>query len=222
MRTKTNINFLKSLPASRNLHVSYSLLLWLCQGYPQLLHCIQENKDKSVINLGTDGLVHGINWSNTVALHWSAIELNKQLLRADVVWASSLPVTNYEANNNALLLFQSFPLFTCIQIFPQNPLIREQSFQKHNRKRITLINKDCDCQPWGIHVARTESLRFRLLKAVFIPITIRYFCLPIGPLNFESSDWGDPLSTDSCTALAAANSISRFEMVLSNVLGKDE
>jgi hypothetical protein len=33
-----------------------------------------------------------------------------------------------------------------------------------------------------------------------------------------SFDKGEPLSIDSCAALAAANSISKFEMVLSNVL----
>lgn len=33
-----------------------------------------------------------------------------------------------------------------------------------------------------------------------------------------SLDIGEPLSKESCKALAAANSISKFEMVLSSVL----
>ena len=73
-------------------------------------------------------------------------------------------------------------------------------------------------QPCGIHVARTESLLLRLLNAVFIPTTIRYLLFPDDSVFFESSDKGEPLRMDSCAALAAANSISKFEIVLSNVL----
>lgn len=72
-------------------------------------------------------------------------------------------------------------------------------------------------EPWGIHVARTESLLFRLLKAVLIPTTIRNLLFPDESV-FESPDEGEPLRIDSCVALAAANSISKFEIVLSNVL----
>jgi hypothetical protein len=58
----------------------------------------------------------------------------------------------------------------------------------------------------------------RLLKAVLIPTTIKYLLFPDDPVLFKSSDKGEPLSMDSCAALAAANSISKFEIVLSNVL----
>lgn len=74
-------------------------------------------------------------------------------------------------------------------------------------------------KPCGIHVARTESLRFRLLKAVLIPITIKYLLFRDDPVfTFSESDTGDPFVMVSCTALAAANSISKFEIVLSKVL----
>lgn len=73
-------------------------------------------------------------------------------------------------------------------------------------------------EPCGIHVARTESLLFRLLKAVLIPTTIKYLLFPDDSVSFNSSDRGEPLRIDSCVALAAANSISKFEIVLSSVL----
>ena len=72
--------------------------------------------------------------------------------------------------------------------------------------------------PWGIQVARTESLRLRLLKAVLTPTTIKYFLFLLDPEILRSSDMGEPLSIDTCAALAAANSISKFEIVLSKVL----
>lgn len=65
---------------------------------------------------------------------------------------------------------------------------------------------------------RIESLLFRLLKAVLIPITIKYFGRPLESVKLNSSDMGEPLSIDSCAALAAAKSISRFEIVFSSVL----
>lgn len=71
-------------------------------------------------------------------------------------------------------------------------------------------------RPCGIHVARTESLRFLLLNAVLTPTTMKYFLLLVESLLF--SDVGAPLSIDSCAAFAAANSISNVEMVLSSVL----
>lgn len=75
------------------------------------------------------------------------------------------------------------------------------------------------CQePCGIQVARTESLLFRLLKAVFIPMTIRYFLFLVNSRIFRSWVIGEPLIVESCNAHAAANSISRFEIVLSSVL----
>lgn len=79
-------------------------------------------------------------------------------------------------------------------------------------KRTKLIHEPC-----GIQVARTESLLFRLLKAVFIPTTIKYLLFPDNSMSFNSSI-GEPLKTDSCAALAAANSISKVEIVLSSVL----
>lgn len=72
--------------------------------------------------------------------------------------------------------------------------------------------------PCGIQVARTESLRFRLLKAVLIPITIKYFLFFVDSATLWSSDMRESFNTDSWAALAAANSISRFEIVLSSVL----
>lgn len=83
----------------------------------------------------------------------------------------------------------------------------------HNNHRCRQNQK-----PWGIQVERTESLRLRLLKAVFTPTTMKYFRLPLDPVSFMSSDIGEPFSIDSCVALAAANSISRFDIVLSSVL----
>lgn len=72
--------------------------------------------------------------------------------------------------------------------------------------------------PRGTHVERTESLLFLLLNAVFIPITIRYFrFLKESPFS-AVSDTGDPARIASCAAFAAANSISKLEIVLSNVL----
>lgn len=77
-------------------------------------------------------------------------------------------------------------------------------------------------KPWGIHVARIESLLFRLLKAVLIPTTIKNRLFPCGCFFHISSDTGAPFCKDSCTDLAAANSISKLEMVLSNVLQKTQ
>lgn len=52
-------------------------------------------------------------------------------------------------------------------------------------------------QPCGIQVARTESLLFRLLKAVLMPITIKYFLFLAGSLILKSSDTGEPVSIES-------------------------
>lgn len=73
-------------------------------------------------------------------------------------------------------------------------------------------------KPFGIQVVRTESLLFRLLKAVFIPMTMRYFLFLVNSGIFTSSVMGEPLSIESCKDLAAASSISKFEIVLSSVL----
>ena len=51
-----------------------------------------------------------------------------------------------------------------------------------------------------------------------MPITIKYFLFLTGSGRFRSSDIGDPVTIESCKALAASNSISKFEIVLSNVL----
>ena len=48
-----------------------------------------------------------------------------------------------------------------------------------------------------------ESLLLRLLKAVLMPITIRYFLFPIDSETLNSSATGEPLSKDSCRVLAA-------------------
>lgn len=73
-------------------------------------------------------------------------------------------------------------------------------------------------EPEGIQVVRTESLLLRLLKAVLIPTTIKYRLFPGNCLFSTSFDIGAPFIKDSCADLAAANSISKLEMVLSNVL----
>lgn len=72
--------------------------------------------------------------------------------------------------------------------------------------------------PCGIQVARTESLLFLLLKAVLIPMTIRYLLLLDNSLILISSDTGALFLRDSWTALAEANSVSKFEIVLSRFL----
>jgi len=49
-------------------------------------------------------------------------------------------------------------------------------------------------------------------------MTIKYFLLVANSASFRLSDAGAPFSIVSCAALAAANSNSSFEIVLSNVL----
>ena len=63
-----------------------------------------------------------------------------------------------------------------------------------------------------------ESLLLRLLNAVLIPITIRYFLLPIDSETLKSSATGEPLSKDSCRDLAAESSVSKLAIVLSSDL----
>ena len=63
-----------------------------------------------------------------------------------------------------------------------------------------------------------ESLLLRLLKAVLMPITIRYFLFPIDSETLNSSETGEPLSKDSCRVLAAESSVSKLAIVLSSVL----
>ena len=63
-----------------------------------------------------------------------------------------------------------------------------------------------------------ESLLLRLLKAVLMPMTIRYFLLPIDSETLKSSETGEPLSNDSCRVLAADSSVSKVAIVLSSVL----
>ena len=53
---------------------------------------------------------------------------------------------------------------------------------------------------------------------MLIPTTIKYFLFLIDPGILTLSSMGEPLRMDSCAALAADNSISKFEMVLSSVL----
>lgn len=49
-------------------------------------------------------------------------------------------------------------------------------------------------------------------------MTIKYFLFLIDPDILKLSSMGEPLRMDSWAALAADNSISKLEMVLSNVL----
>ena len=68
--------------------------------------------------------------------------------------------------------------------------------------------------PCGIHVSRTESRLFLLLNAVLIPTTTKAFflssiCAEAGFIREEGPAW---------EALAAANSISNIETVLSRFL----
>lgn len=59
--------------------------------------------------------------------------------------------------------------------------------------------------PCGIQVARIESLLFRLLKAVLIPITIKYFLFEVVWTVFKFPNTGESWCTDdSCISLAAA------------------
>lgn len=44
----------------------------------------------------------------------------------------------------------------------------------------------------------------------------------MGSGNIKSSDIGDPVSIESCIALAAASSISKLEIVLSSVLQQEK
>uniref|UniRef100_A0A0A9PQR7 Uncharacterized protein n=1 Tax=Arundo donax TaxID=35708 RepID=A0A0A9PQR7_ARUDO len=62
-----------------------------------------------------------------------------------------------------------------------------------------------------------ESLLLRLLKAVLIPITMRYFLLPVDSEALYSSETGEPLRKESCRVLAAESSVSKFAIVLSKV-----
>lgn len=59
--------------------------------------------------------------------------------------------------------------------------------------------------PCGIQVARIESLLFRLLKAVLIPITIKYFLFEVDWTVFKFPNTGESWCTDdSCISVAAA------------------
>lgn len=91
--------------------------------------------------------------------------------------------------------------------------------QLKNRKKKKMVQ---DLQPCGIQVSLTESLLFLLLKAVFMPTTIRYFRLPLAPAAGKFCEVGEPLNKDSCVALAPANSISKLEIVLPSVLHFDQ
>lgn len=51
-----------------------------------------------------------------------------------------------------------------------------------------------------------------------MPTTIKYFLFLVNSGILRSSDIGELLSKESCAALAAASSISKFEIVLSRVL----
>lgn len=107
--------------------------------------------------------------------------------------------------------------FSDSRIFRFSPTIRHY-IQMLSWKKL-LKTKDREVhKPCGIHVARTESLLFRLLNAVFIPITMKYFLFIVESFCAVVSGVGEPLSIESCAAFAAANSISRLEMVLSSVL----
>ena len=70
-------------------------------------------------------------------------------------------------------------------------------------------------EPVGTHVSRRDSLLFLLLKAVFIPMTMKAFC----------GDWVEGFTRGGPSlplVRATASSISRLETVLSNDLKKKE
>lgn len=121
------------------------------------------------------------------------------------------PVTDDKSNNDTLLFLKLLSLFTYFGFTHQNG-------QKCKKAATKNVNAGRVSEPCGSQVARTESLLLRLLNAVFIPTTMKYFCLPFDSVSFRSSDKGEPLSIDSCVALAAANSISKFDIVLSSDL----
>lgn len=51
--------------------------------------------------------------------------------------------------------------------------------------------------PCGIQVVRTESLRFLLLKAVLIPITMKYFFLVLDSIVSDFPDTAQPFRINS-------------------------
>jgi hypothetical protein len=67
-----------------------------------------------------------------------------------------------------------------------------------------------------------ESLLLRLLKAVLMPITMKYLRLPADSEALYSSETGEPFRNDSCSVLAAESSDSKFDIVLSKVLQQEE
>lgn len=67
-----------------------------------------------------------------------------------------------------------------------------------------------------------ESLLLRLLKAVLMPMTMRYLRLPADSEALYSCETGEPLRNDSCSVLAAESSVSKFAIVLSSVLQEEE
>lgn len=69
--------------------------------------------------------------------------------------------------------------------------------------------------PLGIHVSRTDSRRFLLLKAVFMPMTTKAFLRTLLVDN-EPSREEDEVAV--WLVLATASSISSAEIVLSNDL----
>lgn len=93
-----------------------------------------------------------------------------------------------------------------------------QTQQTEVWETITQRKKSNHGKPCSIHVARSESLLLRLLKAVLMPTTIKYFLFLADSGIFKSWDKGELLSTESWRVLAAANFISKSEIVLSRVL----
>jgi hypothetical protein len=67
-----------------------------------------------------------------------------------------------------------------------------------------------------------ESLLLRLLKAVLMPITMKYLGLPADSEALYSSETGEPFRNDSCSVLAAESSDSKFDIVLSKDLQQVE
>jgi hypothetical protein len=90
-------------------------------------------------------------------------------------------------------IFQFFKS-TDLQIINPNKLPKEH---KDNQEKPGGRKQELIYEPCGIHVARTESLLFLLLKAVLIPTTIRYFLFLDDSFFFRSCDKGAPLLIDS-------------------------
>jgi hypothetical protein len=95
-------------------------------------------------------------------------------------------------SSSSFLLFSPiFQFFKSTDDQIINPKKHKDNQEKPGGRKQELIYEPC-----GIHVARTESLLFLLLKAVLIPMTIRYFLFPDDSFFFGSCDKGEPPRID--------------------------